>query len=263
MQTNPQPNLISFVIPAHNEETELPQTLHHLYRAARQLGLHFEVLVVADSCTDRTSAIACEFGASVVEVNHRQISRTRNAGAERARGSYLFFVDADTRIGTEVLAAALQALESGALGGGALVLFEGSHPFWIRWSVGALISVLRKMRVAAGCFFFCRKSDFVALGGFPVDAFAAEEVLLSFSFKRRGRFVALRESVTTSGRKLRTHSAYELLAATLRPLWKGSRAFSKRDGLELWYGERRKDPAPPQDPDAQRAPLKSETDSEG
>ena len=40
--------------------------------------------------------------------------------------------------------------------------------------------------------------------------FAAEEVLLSFRLGRQGRFVVLREGVITSGRKVRTFSAWEI-----------------------------------------------------
>lgn len=49
--------VVSFIIPAHNEERLLGQTLHSLDQAARTLALPFEVLVVDDSSTDRTSAI--------------------------------------------------------------------------------------------------------------------------------------------------------------------------------------------------------------
>ena len=58
----------------------------------------------------------------------------------------------------------------------------------------------------------------------------------------RARSVALRESVLTSSRKIRTHSARELLGAALLPLRRGRRAYRDRAGLEVWYGPRRADP---------------------
>ncbi|MGH7710703.1 MAG: hypothetical protein ACREOG_05435, partial [Gemmatimonadaceae bacterium] len=67
----------------------------------------------------------------------------------------------------------------------------------------------------------------------------------SRALKRRGRFVILRQSVITSGRKLRAHSAREvwraLAHATLQMLGFGR----GRRGLEAWYGERRRDPGVP------------------
>jgi hypothetical protein len=62
------------------------------------------------------------------------------------------------------------------------------------------------------------------------------------ALKRRGRFVVLRESVTTSGRKLRTYTGAEVLLIFGRFALSGPRSLRKRDGLELWYGKRREDP---------------------
>ena len=57
--------MISFVVPAHNEEKHLGTTLATLFAAARAVGEPFEVIVVNDASTDqppsagmtRTSAI--------------------------------------------------------------------------------------------------------------------------------------------------------------------------------------------------------------
>ena len=86
--------MISFVIPAHNEEARLPGTLDALFAGAQQVGRPYEVIVVNDSSTDGTSEIARQRGARVIDVPFRQIAPTRNAGAAAARGDILFFVDA-------------------------------------------------------------------------------------------------------------------------------------------------------------------------
>jgi hypothetical protein len=52
----------------------------------------------------------------------------------------------------------------------------------------------------------------------------------------------LRESVLTSGRKLRTWSALEVLRVFGRVALRGRRAVESRQGLDIWYGERRQDP---------------------
>jgi hypothetical protein len=61
--------------------------------------------------------------------------------------------------------------------------------------------------------------------------------------RRQGRFVVLRESVTTSGRKLRAYSGRELLVVLLGLAMRGRRGVSRRAGLDIWYGPRRCDPA--------------------
>jgi hypothetical protein len=81
-----------------------------------------------------------------------------------------------------------------------------------------------------------------ATGGWDEKLFAAEEIAMSQALRRYGRFVILRESVTTSGRKLRTYSARELLGTLLRLTGSGPTSVRTRDGLDIWYGDRRPDP---------------------
>ncbi len=68
------------VVPAHDEETLLPACLLALRQAASRVRVPVRVLVVADSCTDRTAAVARECGAQVVGIG------ARNVGAARATG---------------------------------------------------------------------------------------------------------------------------------------------------------------------------------
>ena len=56
--------------------------------------------------------------------------------------------------------------------------------------------------------------------------------------------VILRESVTTSARKLRAYSAGEFLGSLLRLTLSAPASVQTRDGLDIWYGERRADPEP-------------------
>src|SRR5438105_6636516 len=78
--------MISFIIPAHNEEALLGRTLAALHAAAGKVGDPYEIVVVNDGSTDGTGEIAVKQAARVVLVNHRQISATRNAGASAAMG---------------------------------------------------------------------------------------------------------------------------------------------------------------------------------
>jgi glycosyltransferase involved in cell wall biosynthesis len=234
--------MISFVVPAYNEERLLGATLDAIHAAARACGEPHEVIVADDASSDRTAEIAEAHGARVVRVHCRQISATRNAGARAACGDLLFFVDADTVIDATVLREALAALHAGAVGGGAPVTFDGRVPGYAKVLLVLLVWSFRVQRLAAGCFLFCTRAAYEGAGGWDEAYFGAEEIVLSRALKRQGRFVVLRAGVLTSGRKLRAYSGRELFGALWQVARQGRRGVQRREGLEIWYGERRNDP---------------------
>src|SRR5262245_50292842 len=113
--------MISFVVPAHNEEALIGRTLSAIHESALNVGEPYEIVVANDASTDRTGQIALEQAARVIPVNHRQIAATRNAGAAAAMGDLFFFVDADTLVTNAALVSALRELRGGVVGGGASV----------------------------------------------------------------------------------------------------------------------------------------------
>ena len=234
--------MISFIVPAYNEERLLGATLLALHAAARSIGEPYEVIVADDGSTDRTAAVAEGSGARVVRIARRQIAAARNAGARAALGDCLVFVDADTIVDEIVVRATVQALHEGAVGGGAAVRFDGRVPRWANLLLPPVVWAFRVIGIAAGCFLFCRRSAFEAVGGFDETLYGAEEIAMSRALRRRGRFVVLRQSVATSGRKLRTYSVLEILRMAARLVVRGPSALRSREGLELWYEERREDP---------------------
>jgi glycosyltransferase involved in cell wall biosynthesis len=234
--------MISFIVPAYNEERLLGATLDALHAAGRAVDERYELVVVDDGSTDGTALIAQRHGARVVGVAHRQIAATRNSGAQAATGDVFIFVDADTIVTEAVVRAAVVALHDGAVGGGAAVEFDGSVPLYARLLMPVFVRVFRAARLASGCYLFCTRAAFVAAGGFDEAFYSAEEIAMSQALKRRGKFVILQLAVTTSGRKLRTHSVGEILKLIGRLVFRGSKALKQRQGMELWYAERREDP---------------------
>jgi glycosyltransferase involved in cell wall biosynthesis len=231
--------MLSFVVPAHNEEALIGRTLGSLNTTSRILGQAYEIIVVDDASTDKTAEIASERGARVISVNLRQIAAARNAGARAAKGDRLVFVDADTVVTEEVVRAAVEAFEEGVSGGGCRVEFDGPMPRYAAVLMPVFTRLYRLSGFAAGCFLFCTRAAFEAVGGFDESVYASEEVWMSLALKRQGRFVVLHESVTTSARKLRTHSAGEMLSQLGRVIRGGRAVLQTREDLSLWYGERR------------------------
>jgi glycosyltransferase involved in cell wall biosynthesis len=231
-------NVISFVVPAHNEEALIGDTLRILRASAEELGEPFEIIVAVDTSTDRTAEIARRVGATVVDVQHRQIAATRNAGAKAAKGDVLIFVDADTHVSALTLKQAREALQGGAVGGGARLHFASS-PVWVHVTAAAVALVMRTMSWAAGCFLFVRRDAFEAVGGFDERYYATEELVLSAALKRRGRMVIVDSKVLTSGRKARTHGPGELWRFSWAFLTRGRKILKGREGLHFWYDGRR------------------------
>jgi glycosyltransferase involved in cell wall biosynthesis len=236
--------MLSFIVPAYNEERLLGRTLASIHSAARDLALSYEVIVVDDGSTDGTAAIALANDAGLVQVGFRQISRTRNAGARAAVGRTLIFVDADTIVSAATVRASLEALARGAVGGGAAVKFDARLPLWAFLMASAITAFMRVNRLAAGCYVFCSRAAFDASGGFDESLYAAEELAFSRALSRQGRVVILRESVTTSARKLRTHDWREALRLCGGLIRRGTDVFRSRERLALWYDGRRDDPGP-------------------
>ena len=233
--------MISFIVPAHNEAELLGATLDAIHAATRPLQTPYEVLVVNDASTDATAEQAARHHARVITVDLRQIAAVRNAGAIASRGDFLIFVDADTLVNAEVVHAAVNAMAQGATGGGADVIWEGRLPVWARILARVTVWTMRVGNLAAGCFVFCTRRGFEETGGFDPHLYATEEIAFSRALKRVGRFVLLRESVTTSGRKLRTYSASELLRMAAALSVRGLGGLRDRRSLSLWYGQRRPD----------------------
>ena len=235
--------MISFIIPAHNEEHELPATLAAIRAAASGLQQVWEIIVVNDASTDSTPQIAEEAGTRIVSINRRQIAAARNAGARAAQGEYLFFVDADTRINRAHVIDAIAAMDAGYAGGSARVAMDGFVPIWGRMLLRGFSSVYFGLNLGAGAFLFTTRRNFDVIGGFDEQYFAGEEVYFSLELKKLGGFKVLREPVVTSGRKFRMYPAKHFLRKFFGVIVRGPRGVRSRAKLSLWYdGKREKHP---------------------
>lgn len=232
--------MLSFVIPAHNEEHELPKTLRTIRAAAEAAAPQpYEIIVVDDASDDATSRIAQEFGARIVPVRLRQIAAVRNAGARAAAGDIFFFVDADTHISARNVTTALEALEGGCVGGSARFKLDRAVPLWAQLFLLLFCALYFSAHLGIGAFIFVRREDFEAIGGFDEQYFAGEEMYLTLALQKLGRFAILRDPITTSARKIRMHSARSFFAQWFQILLGGKRALRGRHHLALWYDGKR------------------------
>lgn len=104
---------VSIVIPARNEETNLPRLLSAL---KNQSTAAFEILVVDDASLDRTAEIARSFGARVLTPPEKPEGWMGKCwacqfGAEHASGELLLFLDADVDLAPDGLYRLIAAYE--------------------------------------------------------------------------------------------------------------------------------------------------------
>jgi glycosyltransferase involved in cell wall biosynthesis len=92
---------LSIIIPAHNEESRLPQTLEQVVHFASSQSFETEVLVVENASQDRTFEVGNEYASrhqNLVRVLHEDLpgkGRAVQKGMLAATGAYRFFADAD------------------------------------------------------------------------------------------------------------------------------------------------------------------------
>lgn len=111
---------LSIIIPARNEEQNLPTLLRSL---AAQAIRPREIIVVNDASTDRTAEVARQLGAHVINSQPlpegwRGKTWACHQGAQAATGNLLLFLDADTWFEADGLRRVLAEFQ--AAGGGVL-----------------------------------------------------------------------------------------------------------------------------------------------
>ena len=203
--------MISVIIPALNEEKALPETLCQLFS---QRG-DYEVIVVDGGSGDRT----CEIVRTEQKVRLLAAPRGRasqmNAGAKEARGEWLLFLHADTRLPEGALAR-LNVMEPDLAiqAGGFWHQFSGDD--WRLRLVSGLDNFrCRRTRIIYGDqAMFVRKKLFERLGGFP-DRLVLEDVAFCEKLVQVTTLVLLTPPVLTDSRKFVKMGIWRSLARVL------------------------------------------------
>ena len=92
---------LSVVVPAHNEEGSITETIDGLVLALESAGIDYEILIVDDSSTDRTRAVVQHIGAENPCVRYHQshyphgFGFTVRAGLEEFEGDVVAIMMAD------------------------------------------------------------------------------------------------------------------------------------------------------------------------
>jgi glycosyltransferase involved in cell wall biosynthesis len=191
--------MISIIVPAHNEEGYLGRTLETLQR--QNYGA-FEVIVVANGCTDRTEQEARGRCDQLILLSQKSLGVSRNLGARMARGELLVFLDADTTLEPMALRRIAQDFSkedaAGTLRGrprGERRAFQVIYTlknFVHRWA----------LHPGSSGVILCWKDQFIRAGGFDEGLEVRENSELIKRLRRFGKYKYIGDiSATTSMRR--------------------------------------------------------------
>jgi rSAM/selenodomain-associated transferase 2 len=188
---------LTIVMPTLNEASRIVAQMQAL-RGLRARGV--ELIVADGGSTDRTERLA-RSGADAVLVSPRGRARQMNHGALEANGDVLLFLHADTTLPADALEAIDAALaDPQAMWGRFDITIDGDSPV-LKWVAWAMNLRSRATGIATGDqAMFVRRQAFQRVGGFPPQPLM-EDIELSKRLRKLSRPVALRQRVTTSGRR--------------------------------------------------------------
>lgn len=242
----------SLIIPAYNEEAYLPALLSSVAKARRRYAGgpdQIEVVVVDNASTDATADLARSRGCRVVREDRRIIAAVRNAGARKAHGQVLVFVDADNLMHPDTFNAIDSSLATGkVIAGASGVKMQRMSP-GIALTYAFMVPLVWLTGMDTGVV-FCRRKDFEAVGGYNEDRLFAEDVQLLWDLMRLGRKRGQKLARMTSAkaifstRKFDKYGDWHYLSLTPRMLY--GLLFSKSSLNALvrtyWYGNQRSKP---------------------
>ena len=105
--------LVSIIVPVYNVENYLEQCI---YSAVSQTYKNIEVILVDDGSTDKSGMICDNYAAKdtrviVIHKKNGGPSSARNAGIEKSKGDFIYFLDSDDFIAENTIATYVQYLE--------------------------------------------------------------------------------------------------------------------------------------------------------
>jgi biofilm PGA synthesis N-glycosyltransferase PgaC len=168
------PMSVTVLIPAHNEEAWIGETLRSVRRQTRQPE---EVIVIDDCSTDRTGEIAAHHGATVLRTPvNRLKAGAQNYGLAQVRTDAVMALDADTVLHPEALEHLVADLEAGSDATNGAVMPQSRRGLWTRARLVEYAIAMRLHKrvqrslgtvlVLSGCIAAFRTQVLRDLGGF-------------------------------------------------------------------------------------------------
>jgi glycosyltransferase involved in cell wall biosynthesis len=192
---------LSFVVPAFNEESYLPDCLESILAQTRDLADPVEIIVVNNASTDRTREVALGFpGVRVVDEPRKGLTFARQAGFAASSGELIANVDSDSRLTAGWVKQVLDTFAAEPK----LVAFSGPFIYYdlspsqrisvqVFYAAAFLVYVLNRYILRAGSMlqggnFVLRREALEEIGGFNTAiAFYGEDTDVARRLNRIGQ----------------------------------------------------------------------------
>jgi glycosyltransferase involved in cell wall biosynthesis len=201
--------MISFVIPAYNEETLLGDCIYSIRKALHDRRIKGEIIVVDNGSTDGTASLARRCRAKVVSQPAKGLTFARQAGHVVAKYDLVAHIDADNIMRPEWLDAALDAMNDFEVVAASGPLYYADLPLSNRIVTDMFYSVARIahriLPMIQGGNFLMRSAAFAKIAGFDTSiTFYGDDTDIAKRLSRVGKVLFVPDMwIQSSGRRLR------------------------------------------------------------
>jgi glycosyltransferase involved in cell wall biosynthesis len=226
--------LVSIIIPAKNEEKTLPKTIKSIKKS---VNVPFELIVVDNNSTDKTSTIAKQLGAKVYKQKEPSIAKTRNLGAKKANAPLLLFIDADTKISRKLFETSFKKLKTEKIKAVSCFSSFTKYPKLSSYGVWFFNLASKIVKLGMGQFIFIKKEVFK---GFDEELYAFEDLNLINQIKSKYGYKSVYINyipVKTSPRKFEDGHDTALFLQQMISFMFNKNVGKNKEKLKYWYGK--------------------------
>lgn len=174
-----QEPIVSIIITTRNEEEVIKNLLESI---KKQTFKRFEIILVDNNSTDKTVSIAKQYTKAI----HRkgpERSVQRNYGAQKARGKYLLFLDADMELSPTILAECVKNIEKEKSGGVIIPEESFGKGYWTQIKAFERTFYIGDETIEAARLY--KKKIFDEIKGFDINITGPEDWDLSERVKKK------------------------------------------------------------------------------